>query len=81
MTMTKKAPKKVGYYWLSILKKDGTPKKNFPRIVQVEVDDRSEVGSHKIKKGTLVAPLYWSSANPKSCSANYLWSAKIEEPK
>ena len=72
---TKKYPKKTGFYWLNILKTDGTPKKGFPRVVNVEEDDRFEVAGERIPKGTLVAKGYWSSLCP-NINKEYRWSSK-----
>lgn len=77
---TKKTPKKIGFYWLNILKKDKTSKKGFPKVVEIQIDERLEIGGGcKIPKGTLLASGYWSSSNP--AYDNYLWSSKpIEKP-
>ena len=81
MKLTKRPPKKEGFYWLLIPKADGTPKKGFPKVVKVEQDDRFEVCGRRVKKGDILAQGYWaSSVGNKAGQDTFKWSQRLEEP-
>ena len=78
MKWTKRSPKKTGFYWVNDFRKDGiTPRKGYPKVVKVELDDRHSVGW--VPKGTLMAKGIWSSAtNPGIYDLK--WAGPIKPP-